>query len=126
MAFDETLAVRVREIIGSERNVTERKMFGGLAFMVRRHMCCGILGKDLMLRIGEGYEAALTLPHVRPMDFTGRPMWGIIYVGSAGIKTRVALKSWLDKAAAHARSLPSKRPRKAPPPKPKRSYTWRR
>ena len=121
MAFDETLAIRVREIIGSERDVTERKMFGGIAFMVRGHMCCGILGNDLMLRIGDRYEAALTRPYVRPMDFTGRPMRGMIFVDSAGIKTRSSLKSWIDKATAHARSLTSKKPKKTSPPKSKKS-----
>ena len=78
MAYDEKLADRVRDILEGDPGVSERKMFGGLAFMVDGHMACGIAGDDLMLRLGaEGAEAALQKPHVRPMDFTGRPMKGM-------------------------------------------------
>jgi len=118
MAYSETLASRIREIFAGENDVTEKKMFGGIAFMVKGHMAAGIVGDDLMLRIGEeGYKAALKRSHVRPMDFTGRPMRGMIYVGAAGIKTREALSTWLDKAAANARSLPPKKAKKPRPPR---------
>ena len=67
MAYDKILAERIRGILRTRSDVTERKMFGGLAFMVHGHMCCGIVGNDLMLRIGEtGYQTALKRPHVRP------------------------------------------------------------
>ena len=75
MAYDEELADRVRDLLASTPNVRERKMFGGLAFMIAGNMACGIVGTDLMLRVGEdGADAALDQPHVRPMDFTHRPM----------------------------------------------------
>src|SRR5712672_1379605 len=74
MAYDQNLAERVRAILASEPSLSERKMFGGIAFMIEGHMCCGIVGHDLMLRLGpDGCDAALKRPHVRPMDFTGRP-----------------------------------------------------
>ncbi|MDH4102564.1 MAG: TfoX/Sxy family protein [Thermoleophilia bacterium] len=111
MAYDETLADRVRDALAPEDGVTQRKMFGGLAFMVDGHMACGVVGEDLMLRLGaEGAEAVLERAHVRPMDFTGRPMTGMVYVDSAGLRG-VALRNWVEKAVAHARSLPPKVPR---------------
>ena len=77
MAYDEKLADRVRGVLVDRRDVHEKKMFGGLAFMVRGHMCVGIVDRELMARIGpDASEKALTRPHVRPMDFTGRPLKG--------------------------------------------------
>ncbi len=110
MAYDEALAERIRGILEEYSGITEKKMFGGIAFMLRGHMCCGIAGDDLMLRIGvAGYQDALKRPHVRPMDFTGRPMQGYIFVDAAGLKTRDALKSWLEKALSFVRTLPAKK-----------------
>ena len=84
-----------------------------MCFMVDGHMVCGIVGDDLMLRLGEeGADRALELPHVRPMDFTGRPMQTMVYVAPAGIATGRALAGWLELAVAHVRSLPPKRPRR--------------
>ena len=112
MAYDETLAERVRHALSAEAGVTEREMFGGLALMVDGHMACGIVGDELMLRLGpEGADVALERPHVRPMDFTGRPMTGMVYVEPAGIRG-VALRNWVGKAVAHARSLPPKAPKR--------------
>lgn len=108
MAFDEQLAERVRVVLGAEQGVTERKMFGGLAFMVNGNMACGIVKDELMLRLGaEGADAALERPHVRHMDFTGRPMTGMVYVGRGGLGD-VELRGWVQQAAAFARSLPPK------------------
>ncbi len=108
MAYDEKLANRVRNILDVEDGVTERKMFGGLAFMVHGHMACGIVGDDLMLRLGaEGAESALDRPHVRPMDFTGRPMTGMVYVDAAGLRG-VALRRWVERAIAFVCTLPPK------------------
>jgi TfoX/Sxy family transcriptional regulator of competence genes len=77
MAYDEQLAERIRRAIGPRPDVTEKKMFGGVAFLQRGKMFCGLATEDLMVRIGpERCEAALTEAHVRPMDFTGRPMNG--------------------------------------------------
>ena len=109
MAYSEDLASRIREILEEAGGVTERKMFGGLAFMVGGHMCCGIIGEELMLRLGpEGAEKALSKPHVRPMDFTGRPMKGYVYVAGPGIRTEAKLRSWLQLARDFVQTLPPK------------------
>ena len=109
MAYDENLAGRIRERMLGQPGLSERKMFGGLAFMLDGHMCCGIVGKDLMLRLGtDGAAGALEQPHVRPMDFTGRPMAGMVYVAPEGLGTD-ALEDWLTEAAAFVRTLPPKR-----------------
>lgn len=111
MAYDENLADRVRDLLAPDPGYSERKMFGGLCFMLNGHMCCGIVGDELMLRLGnEGAAAALSRPHVRPMDFTGKPMASMVYVSVAGLKGR-GLRSWVELAAAHARSLPAKKVR---------------
>ena len=109
MAYDEQLADRVRELLADTPHLTERKMFGGLAFMVAGHMACGIVGSDLMLRLGEdGADAALDQPHVRPMDFTHRPMKTMVYVDRDGIDNHNTLKDWVDKALEYASGLPPK------------------
>lgn len=108
MAYDEELADRVRVVLADEPRLTERKMFGGLAFMIAGNMACGIVKDELMLRLGaEGADAALDEPHVREMDFTGRPMTGMVYVERAGLDD-AGLRRWVEHAAAHARSLPPK------------------
>lgn len=97
MAYDERLAARVREALGKRVAFEERKMFGGLCFLVRGGMALGITGDDLMVRVGrERYEAALGEPHVRPMDFTGRPLKGMVYVAPAGTRDDGALARWVD------------------------------
>ncbi len=84
-------------------------MFGGLAFMLDGHMTCGIVGHDLMLRLGPDLAGeALKRPHVRVMDFTGKPMAGMVYVSPQGLRGR-ALRSWVAKAEGFARTLPPKR-----------------
>ncbi len=106
MAYDEKLADRVRDVLTTEDGVTERKMFGGLAFMVRGHMACGIVGEELMLRLGpEVAEQALERPHVRPMDFTGRPMTGMVFVEREGL-SGAALRRWVGKTVGFVESLP--------------------
>ncbi|MGE3525178.1 MAG: TfoX/Sxy family protein [Gemmatimonadales bacterium] len=96
MAFNERLAERVRRALATRRDVRERRMFGGLAFMVRGHMCVGITGDDLMVRVGpEGYERALRRRHARPMDFTGKALRGFVYVAPAGTAAAASLRSWL-------------------------------
>lgn len=108
MAYDEALADRIRDVLAGSAEVTEIKMFGGLAFMVRGHMACGVVHDDLMLRLGpDGADAALGRPHVRPMDFTGRPMTGMVFVDPAGL-TGTALEKWVHAAAAYVRQLPPK------------------
>jgi TfoX/Sxy family transcriptional regulator of competence genes len=109
VAYDESLADRIREIMLGEPGLSERKMFGGLAFMLDGHMCCGIVGAELMVRLGaDGAAKALERAHVRPMDFTGRPMTGMVYVAPEGLRGH-ALDQWLQKAARFVRALPPKR-----------------
>jgi len=84
-------------------------MFGGIAFMINGNMCCGVSREDLMLRVGAAdYEAALSQPHARPMDFTGRPMKSMVFVGPAATKEGKSLAAWVDRACAFASSLPPK------------------
>ena len=109
MAFDEKLAARIRTALGHRDDVVERKMFGGIAFMLHGNMACGIVKSDLMLRLGpEAAAKALKQKHARPMDFTGRPMTGMLYVAAEGIRTARQLHAWLDKAEAFADTLPRK------------------
>jgi len=109
LAYDETLAARIRGALAPRDDIDERKMFGGLAFLMRGNMCCGVVGDTLMLRLGnEGAAQALAEPHTRPMDFTGRPLKSMVYVGPAGIAADADLKSWVGRAVAFADSLPPK------------------
>jgi TfoX/Sxy family transcriptional regulator of competence genes len=97
MAYDEKLAERVREVLRGRAGFEERKMFGGLAFLHGGRMFCGIVKGDLMVRTGpERYEDALQHAHVRPMDFTGRPMTGMIYVAAPGLRGE-ALHRWVER-----------------------------
>ena len=97
MAYDEHLADRIREHFRGRRNITERKMFGGIAFMYRDRMCCGVVGRDLVIRIRDDeFAAAMRRKYVRPMDFTGKPMRGFAYVSSDGLRTRTGLRRWLE------------------------------
>lgn len=101
MAYDEELAARIRAILGDRLDVREQTMFGGLTFMVAGHMCCGVVGDMLMIRLNEELaNEALEKPHVRPMDFTGRPMKNMVYIDAPGLAGR-ALRTWVEKAAAH-------------------------
>ncbi|MDX1374319.1 MAG: TfoX/Sxy family protein [Burkholderiales bacterium] len=111
MAYDEALAARVRARLAGARGLSERRMFGGLCFLVNGHMCAGVVGATLMLRVGpERYAEALARPHAREMDFTGRPLKGMVYVDPPGIAGAAALGRWLDLALAFVRSQPAKRP----------------
>jgi TfoX/Sxy family transcriptional regulator of competence genes len=109
MPFDDRLAERVRDVLAQVPDVSERRMFGGLAFLLAGHMTCGIVGSDLMLRLGEaGADAALARPHVRPMDFTGRPMRTMVYIAPEGIVADSALEQWVEHAVEYVRALPPK------------------
>jgi len=107
MAYDEKLAGRIRRLLARRGSITERKMFGGLAFLADGRMCCGVLGEDLVVRVArEHYAAALARPHVRPMDFTGRPLAGFLFVAPAGVRTAAALARWVEGALDYAAALP--------------------
>jgi TfoX/Sxy family transcriptional regulator of competence genes len=109
MAYDEALAERIRAALAGVDGVTERKMFGGIAFMVGGNLACGVVRDELMLRVGaEAHEAALARPHARPMDFSGRPMVGMVYVDRAGISDDQDLARWVQEGASFAASLPPK------------------
>lgn len=112
MAYNERVANRVREVLASRKSVAEIRMMGGLCFTLRGHMCCGVLKDDLVVRVGfEGYESALAEPHARPMDFTGRPLKGFVFVGPDGYKTARTLARWVLRAIDFAASLPAKQTR---------------
>lgn len=109
MAYSEELAARIREVIGARDGVSERKMFGGIAWMVNGNMACGTLGEDMMVRLDpEDAERALAEPHVGPMEFTGRSMRGFITVDAGGIVDGADLARWIDAGASFAASLPPK------------------
>lgn len=109
MAYDEKLAERVREKLQKQRGISEKKMFGGIAFFVHGNMCCGVIDKELMVRVGpDGHAEALQQPFARPMDFTGKAMKGMVYVSSDGLKSPQALQSWIERGISFAKSLPAK------------------
>jgi len=109
MAYDEGLAERIREALEDREDVTERKMFGGLAFLVGGNMCAGVVKDELMVRVGpDAYEACLARPHARKMDFTGRPMKGMVYVGCDGFESDRDLRAWIERGVRFAASLPAK------------------
>lgn len=109
MAYDEGLAQRIREMLAARTDVKEKEMFGGIAFLVNGNMAVGIVNEDLMVRVApEAHPALLTEPHARPMDFTGRPMKGWLFVGPEGIESDSDLRRWIERGAAHAGSLPAK------------------
>jgi hypothetical protein len=109
MSFDEGLAQRVRETLGSRPCVAERRMFGGLAFLLDGKMFIGISGSKLMARVGaERYQDALALPHVREMSFTGKPMRGYVYIDPPGLAEDRDLAAWVSWCASYVAALPAK------------------
>jgi TfoX/Sxy family transcriptional regulator of competence genes len=111
MAYDLNLAGRIRRALRTTPNVTEQPLFGGLCFLHSGKMFCGIVKEDLMVRVGpEKYRAALERPHVRPMDFTGRPMKGYVFVEPAGCARTTDVKRWTAMSLAFVASLASSTP----------------
>jgi TfoX N-terminal domain len=110
VAFDETLASRVRALLDGRTDVDERRMFGGIAFLVGGNMCCGVNGDDLIARLGrdEGDALLASEPGARPMDFTGRPMRGWLFVGPEATAEDADLERWVRRCEAFAASLPPK------------------
>lgn len=109
MAYSEDLAWRIREQLAGTSGLSEKKMFGGVGFMVHGNMACGVNGDDLIVRLGaQAYDEALARPFTRPFDMTGRPMAGWVMVGPAGVASGEALAAWVQQALAFARSLPAK------------------
>ncbi len=104
--YDEGLAERIREQLSEEhRDLTEKKMFGGVCFLLGGKMCCAITQEAFMVRVGTaGYEEALAQPHARVMDFTGKPSRFAVYVDPPGYRTDAQLRRWLARGVALARS----------------------
>ena len=109
MAYDERLTERVLDILGAEQSLVQKQMFGGGAVMLQGNLACGVIRSDLIIRVPKDeYEAALTRPHVREMDFTGRPMRGWVVVGPEATDDDRSLQDWVATGAAYALSLPPK------------------
>jgi TfoX/Sxy family transcriptional regulator of competence genes len=116
VAYDPHLAERLRDLLAAEQTavtqqtvVTEKVMFGGLAFLVGGNMCCGVVGDELVARVGRNAAAdALEQPGARPMDFTGRPMAGWVMVGPDGTGNDDSLAAWVRRALAFVEQLPAK------------------
>jgi TfoX/Sxy family transcriptional regulator of competence genes len=111
MAYDKGVAERLREVYEDVPNVVEKKMFGGVAFMVDGHMSCGVNQESIMVRVGPAqYADALKKPHAREMDFTGKPLKGFVYIDPDGFESDEALISWVKLSLDFVATLPSKRP----------------
>lgn len=109
MAFDERLAERIRKRLGKRKELAEKKMFGGIAFLLNGNMCVGVHKQDLIVRLDpEETDEALSQPHTRVFDLSGRPMKGWILVESSGLKDEKALGKWVSISVDYAMSLPKK------------------
>ena len=109
MAFDEALAERVGTVLGDAPDVVAKRMFGGIAFMVAGNMACGVMGEDLLVRVGKADQAAyLARPSVRPMELSGRTMGGFVVVDAGALDEDDELASWVQRGCAFAASLPAK------------------
>ncbi len=109
MAYSENLAERIRQKLALERNVEEKKMFGGIGFLLNGNMCVGIWKNSLIARIGpDQYPDALQKPFVGDFDITGRPMKGWVLVAPEGIDDDEPLRAWIERALEFVRTLPAK------------------
>jgi TfoX/Sxy family transcriptional regulator of competence genes len=109
MAYSEQLAQRVRDALAGNRDITEKKMFGGIAFLRYGLMFVGVSDSSLMARVGKPNRAdSLARKHVRPMDFTGKPMQGYVFIDAAGVKTEAQLRFWLERCVQFVSTLPPK------------------
>ena len=109
MAFDENLAERIRDALASKKNIEEKKMFGGIGFLLNGNMLVGVWKDSLIVRLGpdEGDEAMLE-PHVKAFDITGRAMKGWVLVGPEGVESDDLLKDWIQRAIKVVGKLPAK------------------
>jgi TfoX/Sxy family transcriptional regulator of competence genes len=109
MAYDERLAQRIRSALEGNPHITEKRMFGGIAFLRKGLMFVGVSDSSLMARVGKDQHAdSLSRKHVRPMDFTGRPMQGYVFVDADGTRSDAQLRFWLDRCERFVASLPPK------------------
>jgi hypothetical protein len=109
MAYDEGVAQRIREALERAPGLVEKKMFGGVGYMLHGNMACGVNGNDLIVRVGpERYAEALARPHAREFDLTGRPMRGWVSVAPDGYESDEDLDAWVQQGVKYALSLPAK------------------
>ncbi len=109
MAFSESLAQRIRDTLARIRNIEEKKMFGGVGFLLRGNMLVGVWKDSLIVRLGPSDgETALKEPHVKAFDITGKPMKGWLLVEPEGVEDDDELKNWIERASKFVRTLPAK------------------
>ena len=109
MAYDISLAERIRKVLRGRSKLTEKQAFGGISFMLNGNVACGVIGGEMMVRVGPAaHEQAVHQPHARIFDFSGRPSKGWIMVAPDGLKTDADLKSWVHRGVDFASSLPPK------------------
>jgi TfoX N-terminal domain len=109
MTFSEHTVTQIRRAMGNTPGLSERPLYSGVTFMVQGNMCCGMIDDHLVVRVGpDTYDAALREPHTRPMDFTGRPLPGFVYVDRAGFADTALLRQWIDRGVSFVRTLPPK------------------
>lgn len=109
MAYSESLAQRVRDVFGGRRGIVEKKMFGGVGFLLRGNMCVGVWKTTLIARLGpEQAKAALRQPHVQEFDITGRPMKGWVMIEAEGVETDEQLSARIQQAVDFVETLPAK------------------
>ena len=109
MAFDESLAARIRDALARKKGVEEKKMFGGVGFLLHGNMLVGVWKDSLIVRLDpDNYDDALLEPHVREFDITGRPMKGWVMVGPEGVENDEQLTAWIERATRFVRTLPAK------------------
>ena len=109
MAYDETLAVRIRDALARRKNIEEKKMFGGIGFLLNGNMLVGVWKNSMIVRVGpDSYEDALLEPHVKEFDITGKPMKGWIMVQAEGVEDDDQLKDWIKRAVKFVGKLPGK------------------
>jgi TfoX/Sxy family transcriptional regulator of competence genes len=116
VAYNEELAERIRAALSDRQDVEEKKMFGGLSFMVAGQMCCGVLKNDLVVRIEPtDFDQLVAQPHVRPFDFSGRPMQGMVYVDNSGLADPEALRTWVRRGTDYVAAHPAAAKRRSRP-----------
>ena len=109
MAFDETLAARIRDALARKKNIEEKKMFGGIGFLLNGNMLVGVWKDSLIVRVGpDSYDDALLEPHVKEFDITGKPMKGWVLVEPEGVEDDDQLKDWIQRAVKFVETLPAK------------------
>lgn len=109
MAFDQILVERIRAQLGQRQGLVEKKMFGGVGFLLNGNMCCGVHGQDLIVRLDlQHADQALNQPHTRVFDLTGRPMKGWIVVQPEGLVDEASLAKWINEGVQFASTLPPK------------------